>query len=72
MLENSKLNVTQEKRYLTIEKIFSLIQKEFEGTEVTAAFTKKLLKDAIETIDVRALYIPLHAINNKITDKKVD
>lgn len=64
------VTTTQEKRYKAIEKIFDLIKDEFEGLDITAAFTKKLLEDAISIINTKALCVPLSAINNKLIDKK--
>lgn len=63
-MEELKVTVTQDKREDTIKKIFNLIEMEYEEINITAAFTKKLLEDAISVIDKSISYIPLSTINN--------
>lgn len=58
-MKNINLIVTQEKREQTIEKIFEVILLEFDGIDVTATFTKKLLEDAIRTLESRSLDVSL-------------
>lgn len=62
-MEDIKLAVTQEKREVTIDKILKLIETEFEGVEVTAIFTKKLLEDAIKTLEYKCMESPLRFLN---------
>jgi cobalamin biosynthesis Co2+ chelatase CbiK len=61
-----KLTVTQEKREKTIDKILKLVELEFEGIEVTAIFTRKLLEDAIRTLEDRCLETPLIVLNKGV------
>lgn len=58
-----KLTVTQEKREETIDKILKLVETEYQGIEVTAIFTMKLLEDTIKTLENRCLDAPLRVIN---------
>lgn len=63
-MQDIKLTVTQEKREQTIDKIFKLVETEFEGVEVTALFTKILLEESIRTLEKRSLLAPLRSINH--------
>lgn len=67
-MNKSEQTCNLEKRYEAIEKIFNLIQEEFAEEEVTAAFTKKLLLDAVGTIDTRVMFVPLKSINNRLKE----
>lgn len=63
-MQDIKLTVTQEKREQTIDKIFKLVETEFEGVEVTTLFTKILLEESIRTLEKRSLLAPLRSINH--------
>lgn len=58
-----KLSVTQEEREETIDKILELVETDYSEVEVTAIFTKKLLEDAIRTLENRCLEAPLRVLN---------
>ncbi len=70
MESNLDFTVMQEKREETIDKILSLIEKQFEEAEVTALFTKKLLEDTIKVLETRAMLSPLASIKHSMSNRK--
>jgi len=67
-VEDIKVTVTQEKREETIDKILDLVETEFKGINVTAIFTKKLLEDAIKTLQDRCMDTSLRFINKGVNE----
>ncbi|MDU6337125.1 hypothetical protein [Clostridium sporogenes] len=67
-MEDIKVTVTQEKREETIDKILDLVETEFKGINVTAIFTKKLLEDAIKTLQDRCMDTSLRFINKGVNE----
>lgn len=67
-MEDIKVTVTQEKREETIDKILELVETEFKGINVTAIFTKKLLEDAIKTLQDRCMDTSLRFINKGVNE----
>nr|WP_242568564.1 hypothetical protein [Clostridium botulinum] len=61
-MENIKVTVTQEKREETIDKILELVETEFKGINVTAVFTRRLLEDAIKTLEYKCMETSLRFI----------
>lgn len=68
-MEEIKVTVTQEKRQETMDKILQLIEKQFDGIEVTARFTEKLLQDTIEVLKGKAMEAPIKNLNHSIKTK---
>ncbi|WP_163244943.1 hypothetical protein [Clostridium sporogenes] len=61
-MEDIKVTVTQEKREETIDKILELVEKEFDGIDITAVFAKRLLEDAIKNLEYRCMETSLRFI----------
>lgn len=61
-VEDIKVTVTQEKREETIYKILELVEKEFDGIDITAVFAKRLLEDAIKNLEYRCMETSLRFI----------
>ncbi|MGU9539218.1 hypothetical protein ACQX0N_09590 [Clostridium tepidum] len=61
-MEDIKVTVTQEKREETIDKILELVEKEFDGIDITAVFAKRLLEDAIKILEYRCMETSLRFI----------
>ena len=60
-----KTTVTYEEREAAIQRILAFILKEFDNTEITVSFTRKLLEDTIRELDRRADYLPARLINRE-------
>lgn len=63
-MEEIKVTVTQEKREETIDKILQLVEKQFDGIEVTAKFTERLLEDTIIALKNRAMDAPIKTLKH--------
>ncbi|KEI90756.1 hypothetical protein N493_15240 [Clostridium botulinum B2 433] len=46
----------------TIDKILELVEKEFDGIDITAVFAKRLLEDAIKNLEYRCMETSLRFI----------
>ena len=68
-MEEIKVTVTQEKREETIDKILQLVEKQFEGIEITARFTERLLEDTMRVLKNRAMDAPIRGLNHNMKTK---
>jgi hypothetical protein len=65
-MKQSRFAYTKIDRRETMKKIISLIEREYEGTPITTAFTKRLLLDTADLIDRAIASVPLLKINDEI------
>lgn len=71
MDSNNSMVVTKAKRDEAIQKLLKQIQDEFEGIDITAAFTKKLLEDCLIELDKRVYSQLLKGdVGQKIEEEK--
>lgn len=52
-----------------MDKILQLVEEEFEGIEVIARFTERLLEDIMQVLKNRAMDAPIRGLNHNMKTK---